>query len=45
MNVSFDSCSGFTPQYKGLEALYKKYKDQNFIILGFPCNQVRDAHI
>ena len=36
-------CSGFTPQYKGLEALYKKYKDQNFVILGFPCNQVRDV--
>ena len=33
--------SGFTPQYKGLEALYKKYKDQGFVILGFPCNQVR----
>ena len=33
--------SGFTPQYKGLEALYKKYKDRGFVILGFPCNQVR----
>ena len=32
--------SGFTPQYKGLQNLYLKYKDQNFVILGFPCNQV-----
>ena len=32
--------SGFTPQYKGLEALYKKYKDDGFVILGFPSNQV-----
>lgn len=30
---------GFTPQYNGLEALYKKYKDQGFEILDFPCNQ------
>ena len=35
--------SGFTPQYKGLEALYKKYKDRGFVILGFPCNQVRPS--
>ena len=30
---------GFTPQYEGLEALYRKYKDQGFEILDFPCNQ------
>ncbi len=30
---------GFTPQYKELEALYEKYKDQGFEILDFPCNQ------
>ena len=30
---------GFTPQYKDLEALYQKYKDQGFVILDFPCNQ------
>ena len=30
---------GFTPQYEGLEALYKKYKDGGFEILDFPCNQ------
>ena len=30
---------GFTPQYEGLETLYKKYKDQGLEILDFPCNQ------
>ena len=30
---------GFTPQYEGLEYLYKKYKDKGFEILDFPCNQ------
>lgn len=30
---------GFTPQYEGLESMYKKYKDQGFEILDFPCNQ------
>lgn len=30
---------GFTPQYEGLENLYKKYQDQGFEILDFPCNQ------
>ncbi len=30
---------GFTPQYPGLEELYKKYKDRGFEILDFPCNQ------
>lgn len=30
---------GFTPQYKGLQSLYEKYKDQGFEILDFPCNQ------
>ncbi len=30
---------GFTPQYEGLEKLYKQYKDQGFEILDFPCNQ------
>lgn len=30
---------GFTKQYDGLEALYKKYKDKGFEILDFPCNQ------
>ena len=30
---------GFTPQYNGLEAMYKKFKDRGFEILDFPCNQ------
>ena len=30
---------GFTPQYKGLEELYRKYKGNGFSVLGFPCNQ------
>lgn len=30
---------GFTPQYEGLEGLYKKYRDQGLVILDFPCNQ------
>ena len=30
---------GFTPQYKGLQSLYDKYKDRGFVVLAFPCNQ------
>ncbi|MEY0630006.1 redoxin domain-containing protein, partial [Providencia rettgeri] len=30
---------GFTPQYGGLESLYKKYAAQGLVVLGFPCNQ------
>lgn len=30
---------GFTPQYKGLEELYRKYKERGFEVLDFPCNQ------
>lgn len=37
--VNVASRCGFTPQYEGLESLYKKFKEQKFVILGFPCNQ------
>ncbi len=37
--VNVASRCGFTPQYAGLERLYRTYRDQGFTILGFPCNQ------
>jgi glutathione peroxidase len=36
--VNTASECGFTPQYKGLEEVYRKYKDKGFVILGFPSN-------
>src|SRR5579871_1590621 len=37
--VNVASKCGFTPQYAGLEALYRRYQDKGLTILGFPCNQ------
>ncbi|MCD8848267.1 glutathione peroxidase [Staphylococcus arlettae] len=37
--VNTASECGFTPQFEDLQALYEEYKDQGFVILGFPCNQ------
>ena len=37
--VNVASKCGYTPQYAGLEELYRELKDQNFTVVGFPCNQ------
>ncbi|MEM6366575.1 MAG: glutathione peroxidase [Planctomycetota bacterium] len=37
--VNVASRCGLTRQYAGLQALYEKYQDQGFVVLGFPCNQ------
>ena len=37
--VNTASKCGFTPQYTGLQELYKEYQDKNLVVLGFPCNQ------
>lgn len=37
--VNTASECGFTPQYKGLQALHEQYKDRGLAVLGFPCNQ------
>jgi glutathione peroxidase len=37
--VNVASQCGYTPQYKGLEQLYREFKDRGLVVLGFPCNQ------
>lgn len=37
--VNTASKCGFTPQYQGLENIYRQFRDQGFAVLGFPCNQ------
>ena len=37
--VNTASKCGFTPQYKGLEEVYKQFSDKGVVVLGFPCNQ------
>ncbi|RYI00660.1 MAG: redoxin domain-containing protein, partial [Acetobacteraceae bacterium] len=37
--VNVASQCGLTPQYEGLEALYRQYGDRGLVVLGFPCNQ------
>ncbi|WP_311526176.1 glutathione peroxidase [uncultured Parvimonas sp.] len=40
--VNTASACGFTPQLEGLQKLYDEYKDKDFVVLGFPCNQFKN---
>ena len=42
MVINVASKCGFTPQYEELQALYEKYKDKNFTIIGFPANNFKE---
>ena len=39
--VNTASQCGFTPQYQGLEQLYQQFREEGFVVLGFPCNQFK----
>lgn len=41
MIVNVASRCGYTPQYEGLESVYKKYRDRGFVVLGFPANNFK----
>jgi glutathione peroxidase len=43
--VNVASRCGFTPQYRGPQSLYEKYRDKGFVVLGFPCNQFEDQEL
>ena len=40
--VNTASSCGFTPQFEGLQKLYDEYKNKDFVVLGFPCNQFKN---